>query len=99
MFSQERDSTSAVLPASKTSLSLAPTILKRTVSWRHNQVVQTGLRSGKVNLEKLRRSKSMNEVEDHYKRSVTLESITDLENKTIDENSRASSQLLPQEVP
>lgn len=99
MFSQERDSTSTVLPASKTSLSLTPTILKRTVSWCHNQVVQTGLRSGKVNLEKLRRSKSMNEAEDHYRRSVTLESITDLENKTIDENSTSSSQLLPQEVP
>ena len=58
-------------------------------------MVQTGLRSGKVNLEKMRRCKSLIEADDPY---VTLESFTDFERKIYSENQLLSSQLLHQEV-
>ena len=70
-------------------------MLKRTVSWRSGHLVQTGLRSGKVNLEKMRRSKSLPEADDPY---VTLESFTGFEHKIYSENQLLSSQLLHQEV-
>lgn len=96
MLSQDLGHANTVLPSTKASPALA-TVLKRTASWRSSHVVQTGLRSGKVNLEKMRRCKSLNEGDDPYVTNVTLESITDLENKKDNETS-AISQLLPQEV-
>lgn len=99
MFSQDVTySTNTNLPAVKSSSTSAPLVLKRSVSWRSGHMVQTGKRSGKVNLEKLRRWKSFNETDDPYETSVTLESITDLENKADNENSLLPSQLLYQEV-
>ena len=96
MLSQDLGHANTVLPSTKASPALA-TVLKRTASWRSSHVVQTGLRSGKVNLEKMRRCKSLNEGDDPYVTNVTLESITDLENRKDNETS-AISQLLPQEV-
>ena len=59
-------------------------------------MIHTGLRSGKVNLEKIRRSRS--ESDGSYDENVTLESVTDLENKKEQENSVTMSQLQCQEV-
>ncbi len=59
-------------------------------------MMHTGLRSGKVNLEKLRRSRS--ESDSTYEESVTLESITDLEHKKESDSSVGLSQLQCQEV-
>ena len=97
MFSQDFSHVNTNLPVSKTSPS-APPILKRTVSWRSSPMVHTGLRSGKANLEKMRRCKSLPETDDPYETSVTLESITELEHKTDNDNSRLSPHLLYQEV-
>lgn len=59
-------------------------------------MMHTGLRSGKVNLEKLRRSRS--ESDSTYDESVTLESVTDLEHKKESDSSVGLSQLQCQEV-
>lgn len=58
-------------------------------------MVHTGLRSGKVNIEKMRRCKSLNEADDP---DVTLESFSDFQTKVDSENPASSSQLLCQEV-
>ena len=58
-------------------------------------MVHTGHRSGKVNLEKMRRCKSLNEAEDPQ---VILESFTDFDNKKDRENSGLTSHLHWQEV-
>lgn len=95
IFSQAIPCANSNAPVIKTSPSSASPILRRTVSWRPGQMVHTGLRSGKVNLEKMRRCKSLNEAEDPY---VTLESFTDFENKTDSENPAVMSHLLWQKV-
>ena len=59
-------------------------------------MMHTGLRSGKVNLEKLRRSRS--ESDSSYDESVTLESVTDLQSKKEPDNSVGLSQLQCHEV-
>lgn len=101
MFSQDLGHVNAHLPVGKSSSSTtaaaAAPVFKRTISWtRTSPVVHTGLRSGKVNLEKIRRSQS--ESDGAYDENVTLESVTDLENKKEQENSMALSQLQCQEV-
>ena len=95
ILSQDVAHVSANTPATKTSPSPVPPMLKRTVSWRPGHMVQTGLRSGKVNLEKMRRCKSLTEADDPY---VMLESFTDFEHKIDSENPVLSSQLLHREV-
>lgn len=101
LFSQDLGHVYAHLPVNKNSSSTtviaAAPVLKRTISWtRTSPVIHTGLRSGKVNLEKIRRSRS--ESDGSYDESVTLESVTDLENKKQQENSVTMSQLQCQEV-
>lgn len=101
LFSQDLGHVNAHLPVGKSSSSTtaaaAAPVFKRTSSWtRTSPVVHTGLRSGKVNLEKIRRSQS--ESDGAYDENVTLESVTDLENKKEQENSMALSQLQCQEV-
>ena len=101
LFSQDLGHVYAHLPVGKNSSSTtaaaAAPVFKRTISWtRNSPVVHTGLRSGKVNLEKIRRSQS--ESDGAYDENVTLESVTDLENKKEQENSMALSQLQCQEV-
>lgn len=99
LFSQDLGHVNAHLPVSKNSSSTtaAVPVFKRTISWtRTSPVIHTGLRSGKMNLEKIRRSRSEND--GSFDESVTLESVTDLENKKEHENSVALSQLQCQEV-
>jgi len=100
LFSQDLGHVYAHLPVGKsssTTAAAAAPVFKRTISWtRTSPVVHTGLRSGKVNLEKIRRSQS--ESDGAYDENVTLESVTDLENKKEQENSMALSQLQCQEV-
>ena len=101
LFSQDLGHANAHLPASKNNSSTTPPaavpVFKRTISWtRTSPVIHTGLRSGKVNLEKIRRSRS--EGDGSYDENVTLESVTDLENKKEQENSVTLSQLQCQEV-
>ena len=101
LFSQDLGHVNAHLPVRKNSSSTTATAavpaIKRTISWnRTSPVIHTGLRSGKVNLEKIRRSRS--ESDGGHDESVTLESVTDLENKKEHENSVAMSQLQCQEV-
>ena len=104
MFSQDLGHVYAHLPGSKTVSSAppptptsAPPALKRTISWtRASPLMHTGLRSGKVNLEKLRRSRS--ESDSSHDEGVTLESVTDLQNKKESERSVVSSQVQCQEV-
>lgn len=101
LFSQDLGHVYAHLPVSKNSSSTtaaaAVPVFKRTISWtRTSPVIHTGLRSGKVNLEKIRRSRS--ESDGAHDESVTLESVTDLENKKEHENSVALSQLQCPEV-
>ena len=100
MFSQDLGHTYAHLPVSKnssTSTTTVAPVLQRRISWnRPSPMVHTGLRSGKVNLEKLRRSRS--ESDSTYDECVTLESVTDLENKKEPDSSVAVSQLHCQEV-
>ena len=100
LFSQDLGHVYAHLPVSKNSsstTSAAAPVFKRSMSWtRTSPVIHTGLRSGKVNLEKIRRSSIEND--GAYDESVTLESVTDLENKKEHQNSVALSQLHGQEV-
>ena len=101
LFSQDLGHVYAHLPVSRnsssTTVAAAAPVFKRTISWtRNSPVIHTGLRSGKVDLEKIRRSRS--ESDGAYDESVTLESVTDLENKKEQENSVALSQLQCQEV-
>lgn len=101
LFSQDLGHVYAHVPVSKNSSSTtaaaAAPAFKRTISWtRTSSVIHTGLRSGKVNLEKIRRSISEND--GTYDESVTLASVTDLENKKEHQNSVALSQLHCQEV-
>lgn len=92
MFSQDLGHVYAHLPVSRTGSSVAPPALKRTTSWtRSNPLMHAGLRSGKMNLEKLRRSRS--ESDSSHDDGVTLESVTDLQNRKERELSRASSQM------
>ena len=70
-------------------------VVKRAISWtRFNPSLHAGLRSGKFNLEKIRRSKSDS---DNTYNSVTLASVTDLENKN-DDRLATTSPLHCQEV-
>lgn len=103
LFSQDLGHVYAHLPVSKNSSSTTATaaapVFKRTISWtRNSPVIHTGLRSGKVNLEKIRRSSCENDGAYVYDESVTLESVTDLENKKEHQNSEALSQSHCHEV-
>ena len=99
LFSKDLGHVYTHLPVSKNSSSTAAAapVFKRSISWtRTSAVLHTGLRSGKVNLEKIRRNSSEND--GAYDESVTLESVTGLENKKEQQNSVAWSQLHCQEV-
>ncbi|XP_078381245.1 uncharacterized protein LOC144664014 isoform X2 [Oculina patagonica] len=100
MFSQDLGHAYVHLPVSKNSSSpttATPPTLQRRISWnRPSPMMHTGLRSGKVNLEKLRRSRS--ESDSTYDESVTLESVTDLEHKKEPDRSVGLPQLQCQEV-
>ena len=103
LFSQDLGHVYVHLPVSKNSSSTTATaaapVFKRTISWtRNSPVIHTGLRSGKVNLEKIRRSSCENDGAYVYDESVTLESVTDLENKKEHQNSEALSQSHCHEV-
>ena len=88
MFSQELGHIYAHLPVSRAGSFTAPPELRRTTS---SKTRYSGLRSGKMNLEKLRRSRS--ESDSSHDEGVTLESVTDLQSRKDPERSMASSKM------
>lgn len=88
MFSQELGHIYAHLPVSRAGSFTAPSELRRTTS---SKTRYSGLRSGKMNLEKLRRSRS--ESDSSHDEGVTLESVTDLQSRKDPERSMASSKM------
>lgn len=95
VFSQDLSHNNWHTPVTNTSPPTSSPVVKRAASWRSSHMVHTGHRSGKVNLEKMRRCKSLNEAEDPQ---VILESFTDFDNKKDRENSGLTSHLHWQEV-
>ena len=88
MFSQELGHIYAHLPVSRAGSFTAPPELRRTTS---SKTRYSGLRSGKMNLEKLRRSRS--ESDSSHDEGITLESVTDLQSRKDPERSMALSKM------